>query len=124
MSRHNESDDDESEDTPWIEWFCKQKGNRFFCQVPTDWIEDSFNLYGLDGVVPYYSEAMRIILDLDLEDERRDDDHYDIVEASAEFLYGMIHARYILTPDGLDMMRDKYEKRDFGRCLRTSFVHH
>ena len=116
MNRDSESVD--SEDSSWIEWFCNQKGNRFFCQVPMEWIEDSFNLYGLKGIVPYYSEALQIIRDGDLEDDR-DDELYDVVEASAEFLYGMIHARYILTPDGLDLMREKYEKRDFGRCLRV-----
>jgi casein kinase II subunit beta len=31
----------------------------------------------------------------------------------------MIHARFILTPEGMDVMREKYERCDFGRCLRV-----
>jgi casein kinase II subunit beta len=117
-----------SKDVSWVEWFCKQKGNRFFCQVPASWIEgtnlsntkqngvrlhhednsDSFNLYGLSDLVPYYHDALNIILDLeedyDEEDKsiknRHDIEEYnDVIEASAEFLYGtrflLIHAHFV-----------------------------
>lgn len=38
--------------------------------------------------------------------------------SSAEVLYGLIHARYILTENGLQQMLIKYEKRLFGSCIR------
>ena len=37
---------------------------------------------------------------------------------SAMDLYGLIHARFILTPKGLQMMRDKFSKNVFGACPR------
>ena len=37
---------------------------------------------------------------------------------SAMDLYGLIHARFILTSKGLQMMKDKYSKNAFGVCPR------
>lgn len=34
-------------------------------------------------------------------------------------LYGLIHARFILTPKGLNIMKDKFLKGVFGMCPRV-----
>jgi casein kinase II subunit beta len=44
---------------------------------------------------------------------------YDIqVAQSAFMLYGLIHARFIVTTRGLDAMLKKYRLAEFGRCPR------
>ncbi|KAJ2159321.1 casein kinase 2 regulatory subunit [Coemansia sp. RSA 552] len=110
---------DDSASLTWISWFCSLKGNEFFCPVPEEFIEDEFNLTGLRQSVNYYVEALDMILDIEDEnDDPLDADEIEAIDASAEILYGLIHARYVLTRNGLHQMADKYENGDFGFCPR------
>ncbi|KAG2315312.1 hypothetical protein Bca52824_018434 [Brassica carinata] len=124
----SETDSEESEvsgsegeeDTSWISWFCNLRGNEFFCEVDDDYIQDDFNLCGLSHQVPYYDYALDLILDVDSSHgEMFTEEQNELIESAAEMLYGMIHARYILTTKGLASMLDKYKNYDFGRCPRV-----
>jgi len=42
----------------------------------------------------------------------------DIFQHATE-LYGLIHARYIMTPEGLAIMRERYLNGRFGNCPRV-----
>lgn len=110
----------ETDTLTWINWFCSLPGHEYFCDVAEDFIEDDFNLTGLASLVPFYKEAMEMVLDVEPED---DESHrvpdVSIVESSAELLYGLIHQRYIITRQGSQQMYAKYEANHFGTCPRV-----
>ncbi|GLT91165.1 hypothetical protein SLE2022_090660 [Rubroshorea leprosula] len=123
----SETDSEESDvsgsdgdDTSWISWFCNLRGNEFFCEVDDDYIQDDFNLCGLSGQVPYYDYALDLILDVESSHgDMFTEEQNELIESAAEMLYGLIHARYVLTSKGMAAMLDKYKNYDFGRCPRV-----
>lgn len=124
-------------------------GHEYFAEVSEEFIEDDFNLTGLQSQVPRFKEALEMILDVEPEDEDdEEEDDYDededailgderdfnraserrhmrvssdlsVIETSAELLYGLIHQRYITSRQGIQQMLEKYERQDFGVCPRV-----
>jgi len=102
----------------WIDWFLNTKGNEYYCEVDEEYILDRFNLTGLNTEIQHYTQALDMITD-NLGEDELDEEMRDQVDKSARHLYGMIHARFILTSRGLAKMLEKYKKADFGRCPRV-----
>ena len=79
-----------------------------------EFISDSFNLFGINNTVHLYRQAIDIILDNNRNTltDCIDNVFYWVLaefdegelEANAVFVYGLIHARYILTTAGLEAM--------------------
>jgi len=82
--------------------FISSRGNEYFCEIDEEYLTDRFNLTGLNTEVQYYQYALDLVtdvFDLDCDDEMR-----EAIEKSARQLYGLVHARYIVTTRGLAKM--------------------
>lgn len=58
----------------WISAFCSLVGHEYFAEVSEDFVEDDFNLTGLQSQVPMYKEALEMILDVEPEDASEDEE--------------------------------------------------
>lgn len=82
--------------------FLAARGNEYFCEIDEDYLTDRFNLTGLNTDIPLYQYALDLVTDVF--DMDVDDDMREQIERSARHLYGMVHARYIVTTRGLAKM--------------------
>lgn len=68
---------------------------------------------------------MSMILSADSPDsEDLNDQNFLEIYQSAMDLYGLIHARFIITPRGLSMMKEKYMLSAFSYCPRVLCERH
>ncbi|KAJ5238642.1 Casein kinase II subunit beta-1 [Penicillium chermesinum] len=70
----------------WISSFCSLMGHEFFAEVSEDFIEDDFNLTGLQSQVPMYKEALEMILDVEPEDDEEEEEEEEEEEDDDEIL--------------------------------------
>lgn len=105
----------------WIQWFCSMEGHDFFCEVDRSFIESRFNLYGIQSEVTNFNDGLNIILDYVSSDSSSADDWNRDDWSRKEWmdLYGRIHARFILTTRGQQLMLQKMRNEEFGRCPRV-----
>ena len=114
------SDDSDYIRENWIDWFCSIEDHFFFAKVDTDYIEDRFNLHGLEEEFKHYHEALNMILNEEIPDDSdlNDQQFLQIYHVAID-LYGLIHKRYINSRHGLKKMRAKFLKGEFGSCRRV-----
>ena len=54
--------------------------------------------------MPYYDYALDMILDVEVPvDQSLTEEQQEVVESAAEMLYGLIHARFVLTTRGMQV---------------------
>jgi casein kinase II subunit beta len=70
--------------------------------------------------VQYYEHALEMVLmpEAPDEDDLQDADFLEVYR-DAQDLYGLIHARYVISPRGLEVMRELYMRGVFGTCPRV-----
>lgn len=115
LSMSDTSSSDYSDEESAIEWLLTQPGNQLLVRVDEDYIEDSFNLYGLNKIIPNFRDTVRLLLttaedaEICLEDDWIGPGYQTVLD-----LYGLIHARYLLTSPGMNKMRRKLQNGVYG----------
>eukprot|EP00494_Astrolonche_serrata_P029754 UN30021 len=103
----------------WVNYFLSKKGHQFFCEIDQNYLQDTFNFYGINTQVHYIDQALDIICDVE-DDQDFNEQHQELVEHDADTLYGLIHARFIITTRGLQQMYQKYNDGEFGQCYNVA----
>ena len=120
------STDGEDAAPDWVNDLCDRGDATFFCRVSYEYITYDFNLQGMKSAVsrfiPEYQLAFDRLIDRVDSDELDEEDAGD-VENWAMILFGLIHARFIVTSEGMDLMQRKFLKKEFGTCLRVQCNH-
>lgn len=70
----------------WISSFCSLMGHEYFAEVSEDFIEDDFNLTGLQSQVPMYKEALEMILDVEPEEDEEEEEEEEEDDDDDEIL--------------------------------------
>lgn len=89
------------------------------CVVDAAYVRDRFNLTGLDELVPDLDRAARTVLD-EGRPSNAGDEAAAAAESAARLLYGLVHARYVMTPKGVAKMFEKFAAECFGHCPRVN----
>jgi casein kinase II subunit beta len=112
----------------WIDAFMASPRGRFFAKVDMAYLNDAFNLYGIRSKVrDSFRYAIELVRGHSISGEHRLSEwpayvDRDAIEKAAVRLYGLVHARFLLTRgqrQGLDQMYEKYSRQEFPRCPRT-----
>ena len=99
------------EDNSWVSWFLKTEEGKFFVRVDPDYMHDQFNLYGFNKKIHAFKEVLKHI-----ESEKRYDSAVPNIDEWGIRLYGLIHAKYLMTKQGLEELHKKYESSTYDLC--------
>lgn len=116
--------EDRRTQSSWIHRFCRTPGNELFCVVPASFLADEFNWLGLPSDLAAINLLLGNVVDkgdkltVSVSKDSRVPFAWD--DVIAQRMYGLIHARFIVTQKGLNAMREKYEHGHFGRCPRLA----
>lgn len=90
---------------PFLERFLEEPSSLYFVRVPDGFISEFLGKSGLEEHFSLFDEARSLLLENNEAPEE--------VERQAKLLYMLVHAEYLKTDEGVDMM---YRKRS---CLMT-----
>jgi casein kinase II subunit beta len=96
----------------WISEFTTR--HDWLCVIDDAYVNDNFNLYGLSSQVEDYQNALKLVRG------QYNDSPSSTLRKRAQQVYGLMHARYILTFQGARQIQPKYEQQLFGTCPRVA----
>jgi casein kinase II subunit beta len=108
-----------SEEFPWIDWFLDQPFGQYFVRIDANFLDTPFNLYGIAQKVAHFQLALNLIRGNYITPTTYPTTFPEHLNDYGIILYGLIHARYLVTAAGQDRMKEKYDSMSFETCPRT-----
>ena len=100
----------------WINWFFQQSFSKYFIKIDEIFLKDFFNFYGIRQKIPCFKLSYDLINEIYNEEELK---KYPNINFYNLLLYGHLHSKYILTENGQNLMKIKYNNKDFMKCPRS-----
>lgn len=108
-----------STELTWVQWFLKQDLGKYFIEIDSDYLNNLYNYYGIRQKVMNFKQALDLIRGPYIPPEKRPSTWVSDVDDYGICLYGLLHARYLLTDAGLEKMKEKFLNMEFSKCPRT-----
>ena len=99
----------------WLESLYQNPHFDVLVQVPIEYIQEQIKDENLLKLLPLRDPAIKLLVNNEIINR----ESQAIIEQSALLLYGLIHARYILTEKGKHAIFMKYLKNNFASCPRS-----
>lgn len=90
----------------FLAYFANDENNRLLVKIDEEFIKKKSNLFGIKC-----EEYLNILLS-------QSDEYLNVDDRNLRKVYGLIHKRFITTPKGLALMREKYLNGLYGSCPR------
>ncbi|KAA6354148.1 MAG: hypothetical protein EZS28_050325, partial [Streblomastix strix] len=94
----------------WSDFFLSKSRNKFLCQITYRFLSDNINVIDLMESVNGFADGLDEIMD-----EYTQKPHFskDAIQA-----YVLLHAKFLLSFDGLLLMKYKFRQKVFGLCTQ------
>lgn len=109
--------------SPWVWKYCDREGHELYCRLPTTFICDQLHVDSIYELLlesgikkTAIDQAFQLLYNDEIDAEL---DANDSVNRLASTIYHHFHSRYVITPDGLESVLEKYKKHEFGQCPRV-----
>ena len=103
----------------WSDWFLSTPAGHYFIKIDEDYLNNTYNFYGLRQKIPHFNAAFELIHGPYIDPEDRTSEWPDDIDNYGICLFGLLHARFLLTEKGQKRMHKKYINGDFPQCPRT-----
>ena len=95
----------------------------WFADVSDSFLDDSFNLYGLDSMFKYYYPCLSILrreLSLNEYINTLPPEKAKKLNNELQILFLLVHQRFIQSQEGLKVMIEKFNNKTWGVCPRVA----
>ena len=104
----------------WIKQICENQNYSWLVPIEESWAGDWFNQHGIKDNFDRFDQAIELITEKKTKEwSYYTEEECKLIHSQAIRIYGLLHARWICQPKGMELMKEKYEKGFFGKCPRT-----